>query len=132
MVIEWLSPVDPNKSRESISQTRINGSGAWFLKGNAFRDWLRAESSSSFWLNGISMCFFFFLNFYTGQYVIFVWNLTLLCPSKFSRYRDLPALAPNRSDLFKNLFFNFETSISSDCIFTCCCLIFWNNVSPWG
>ncbi|KAL9124775.1 MAG: hypothetical protein Q9217_005928 [Psora testacea] len=55
-ILNWLSPVDPSPMRKSLAKSRTPGTGAWFTKGKAFQTWSdpASDSSSSFWLNGIT------------------------------------------------------------------------------
>lgn len=53
-ILEWLSPVNPNEIREKVAKTRISGSGAWFTTSEQFQTWKNSQTSSTFWLNGIS------------------------------------------------------------------------------
>ncbi|KAI5786671.1 ankyrin repeat-containing domain protein [Pyronema domesticum] len=38
-IIEWISPLDPQKRHDDIKSKRLHGTGAWFLKKPEFIDW---------------------------------------------------------------------------------------------
>ena len=54
--MKWLSPVDTRSTRAKIAGARAPGSGIWFTQSDVFRMWTEANSNSTFWVNGISLC----------------------------------------------------------------------------
>jgi Cdc6-like AAA superfamily ATPase len=54
-VIQWLSPPDPSTNYNKALQQRQEGTGLWFLKGDAFAAW-KSQRNSSMWLYGIPGC----------------------------------------------------------------------------
>ncbi|CCX10879.1 Similar to ankyrin repeat-containing protein, putative [Penicillium marneffei ATCC 18224]; acc. no. XP_002144344 [Pyronema omphalodes CBS 100304] len=38
-IIEWISPLDPQKRHDDIKSKRLHGTGAWYLKKPEFIDW---------------------------------------------------------------------------------------------
>ena len=56
-VMEWLSPVSPQSTRETLSKTRTEGTGVWlFTKASSFENWKDALSGESrtLWINGFT------------------------------------------------------------------------------
>jgi Cdc6-like AAA superfamily ATPase len=52
---DWLSAVDPSTNYANALEKRHQGTGAWFIKGQAFVDW-NEQSGSFLWLHGIPGC----------------------------------------------------------------------------
>ena len=55
-VMEWLSPVSPQSTRDTLSKTRTEGTGIWFTKAKHFENWKDATSGESrtIWINGFT------------------------------------------------------------------------------
>lgn len=51
----WISPPDPSTNFNKALVQRQQGSGQWFLKGEAYKAW-KIERNSFLWLNGIPGC----------------------------------------------------------------------------
>jgi Cdc6-like AAA superfamily ATPase len=54
-IIQWLSPSDPSTNYNKALQQRQEGTGLWFLKGDAFAAW-KSQRHSFMWLYGIPGC----------------------------------------------------------------------------
>jgi hypothetical protein len=52
---DWLSAPDPSKNYVNALEKRHQGTGAWFIEGQAFADW-KKQSHSFLWLHGIPGC----------------------------------------------------------------------------
>lgn len=55
-VLRWVSSIRYRLHQREAARRRIAGSGAWFLNSQNYRDWLSDQSSSWFWLHGLSGC----------------------------------------------------------------------------
>ena len=56
-VMDWLSPVSPQSTRDTLSKTRTEGTGVWFTnKASSFENWKDASSGESrtLWINGFT------------------------------------------------------------------------------
>lgn len=55
-VMDWLSPVSPQSTRDTLSKTRTEGTGVWFVKAPSFENWKDASSGEnrSLWINGFT------------------------------------------------------------------------------
>ena len=51
----WLSAPDPSSNYKKALRSRQEGTGEWFLKTNAYRDWL-SKPGYLLWLHGIPGC----------------------------------------------------------------------------
>lgn len=49
---QWLDPVNFESNHEAAVKVRHEGTGNWFLEGDAFKDWLR-EDNAFLWLHAI-------------------------------------------------------------------------------
>jgi hypothetical protein len=52
---DWLSAPDPSSNYINALEKRHQGTGAWFINGQAFSDW-NGRSNSFLWLHGIPGC----------------------------------------------------------------------------
>lgn len=55
-VMNWLSPVSPQSTRDTLSKTRTEGTGVWFTNAYPFETWSNASSGESrtLWINGFT------------------------------------------------------------------------------
>jgi hypothetical protein len=51
-VQSWLSPPDPWKNQNEISEMRHAGTAAWFVNGETFSKWKWSEQGSLLWIQG--------------------------------------------------------------------------------
>lgn len=54
-ILSWLSVADPRSNHDRACKSHKSGTGDWFTKGQAYRDWLM-KPKSFFWLNGKAGC----------------------------------------------------------------------------
>ncbi|THW56385.1 hypothetical protein D6D19_10616 [Aureobasidium pullulans] len=54
-MIKWLSPSDPSTNYNKALEQRQEGTGLWFIHGDAFKQW-KQHSNSFLWLHGIPGC----------------------------------------------------------------------------
>ncbi|RPA91196.1 hypothetical protein L873DRAFT_1715136 [Choiromyces venosus 120613-1] len=45
-VLQWLSPLEPQKRHQGVSNRRLEGTGHWFLETAEFQKWCKAEDGS--------------------------------------------------------------------------------------
>ncbi|RPA90518.1 hypothetical protein L873DRAFT_433580 [Choiromyces venosus 120613-1] len=45
-VLQWLSPLEPQKRHQGVSNRRLGGTGHWFLETAEFQKWCKAEDGS--------------------------------------------------------------------------------------
>jgi FtsZ-binding cell division protein ZapB len=54
-VLSWLSVADPRSNHDRACKSHKSGTGEWFTKGQAYRNWL-TKPKSFCWLNGKAGC----------------------------------------------------------------------------
>ncbi|KAI5245962.1 Pfs, NACHT and ankyrin domain protein, partial [Aureobasidium subglaciale] len=54
-ILKWLAPSDPSTNYNKALQLRHEGTGHWFIYGEAFKQW-RQQPNSFLWLYGIPGC----------------------------------------------------------------------------
>ncbi|KAF2135962.1 uncharacterized protein K452DRAFT_322729 [Aplosporella prunicola CBS 121167] len=52
---DWLCPPDPSTNYNKALEQRYEGSGKWFVQGEAYREW-KTQPNSFLWLYGIPGC----------------------------------------------------------------------------
>jgi hypothetical protein len=45
-ILEWISPGDFSSRHETISKERVENSGTWFLRSDAYQNWLNGTTSN--------------------------------------------------------------------------------------
>jgi hypothetical protein len=48
----WLSPPDPWKNHNLARESRHDGTGTWWIEGDAYAKWKSSGASSLLWVHG--------------------------------------------------------------------------------
>ena len=51
-VRQWISPPDPWKNHNLARESRHTGTGAWWIRGDAYAKWKSSGPNSLLWIHG--------------------------------------------------------------------------------
>lgn len=54
-IVKWLSAPDPSTNYNEAQEQRREGTGSWFLQGQALKEW-KEKPCARMWLHGLSGC----------------------------------------------------------------------------